>query len=113
MEVQLPRARQRAGRAGYVSSLLLLPYTPSMVNEMPTALPEWTTERPDVPGFYWWMESEEDAPVIVKLLKHGEGEGTVFYWDTPFGEGESVCDDINAPPGSLWWPVRLEHPPVG
>lgn len=103
MEVQLPRARQRAGRAGHVSYLLLLPCTPSMVNEMPTALPDWTTERPDVPGFYWWMVG---TPEVVRL-DYVEGEWAVFLT----GHGLSLKEHGFS--GVLWWPVRIEHPPVG
>lgn len=77
---------------------------------MPTALAEWTTERPDVPGFYWWIDQPGEAAEVVHLIEH---KGA-WAW-TIFGQTEEETDR-SAPlhyPGSLWWPVRLEPPPVG
>jgi hypothetical protein len=74
---------------------------------MPTALAEWTTERPDEPGFYWWIEKPGDIPEVVRLAATSLG----WQWSL-FGSTESQ-DERTARPGSLWWPVRLEPPPVG
>jgi hypothetical protein len=73
---------------------------------------EWTTERPDAPGFYWWARSGQ-APEIVRVERRDAWPD--FRWAPPFNDrvGSPVYTDIDAPSGSLWWPVRLEHPPVG
>lgn len=75
---------------------------------MPTALPDWTTERPEVPGFYWWRLTDNMLPEVVHLLRDSVGE---WVW---FSTGKQPPDRAsNPPPRCLWWPVRLEHPPVG
>lgn len=34
---------------------------------MQTALAEWTTERPDAPGHYWWRWYRDERPQVVQL----------------------------------------------
>lgn len=71
---------------------------------MGTALAEWTPERPDEPGFYWWMRPGE-PPRVVEVL----GD-----WWAGTAEGDVYDDEeMSPPPGALWWPVRLDPPPVG
>lgn len=73
---------------------------------MPTALAEWTPQRPDVPGFYWWMLPRE-LPEVVDLRVSGE----TWNWLTFDG---SLYDALTpAGAGSLWWPVPLIPPAVG
>jgi hypothetical protein len=80
---------------------------------MPTALAEWTPERPEKPGFYWWMP-DGGEPEIVEISSPMRA-GTVWFRcgdEMPHNDTES---DSDGPlwERSLWWPVRLEHPPVG
>lgn len=74
---------------------------------MPTALAEWTTERPDEPGFYWWRLDEGDSrPDPVYLYSIGPD----WMWAVAGCEEPYPATDF---PLSLWWPVRLDPPPVG
>lgn len=59
---------------------------------MPTALAEWTPERPTEPGYYWCLLPDYEPMIADVRVMH---------------------DDDTAPEGALWWPVRLEAPPVG
>jgi hypothetical protein len=74
---------------------------------MPTALAEWTTERPDEPGFYWWMRPGEVTPEVVRL------ELTDRFWTWYAADGLVPFDQFTPIMASLWWPVRLDPPPVG
>lgn len=75
---------------------------------MPTALAEWTTERPYEPGFYWWRYGERDVhPEVVELRNLFDDE-----WDWTILGSEETISAIEGS-GSLWWPVRLDPPPVG
>ena len=71
---------------------------------MPTALVEWTTERPNEPGFYWWREREGAIAEVVWLHSVEPPHWSVYK--------ESDMDPAYAP-DSLWWPVRIDVPPVG
>lgn len=75
---------------------------------MPTALAEWTTARPDVPGFYWWRDKDGTDPQVVRLSKHPLVE--IWYLYTTDLDEEPKSEFEAA--GSLWWPVRLDPPPV-
>lgn len=76
---------------------------------MPTAKPDWTAERPDEPGFYWWMQKGR-APLIVDL-KYDPDDHPEWVW---YGTNGFDYDDTSiVAAGALWWPVRLDPPPVG
>jgi hypothetical protein len=73
---------------------------------VPTALAEWTTERPDEPGFYWYRLHPSLPPEVVRLFQNVHA----WVWfttsdDEPYREAFA--------PHSLWWPIRLDPPPVG
>jgi hypothetical protein len=72
------------------------------------ALAEWTTKRPGKPGFYWWRYAERDVrPEVVELRNTFDDE-----WDwTILGSEETISEAEGA--DSLWWPVRLDPPPLG
>jgi len=79
---------------------------------MPTALAEWTTERPDVPGFYWWRkEPKADAEVVelYRTLMPNDAE----CWDWYLCGDDVGYNDAHTPIDALWWPVRLDPPPIG
>jgi hypothetical protein len=74
---------------------------------MPTTKPEWTTERPDEPGFYWWRVNDGDPlPSVVHLMTGHDG----WTWYI-IGSEETIYNAEGV--GSLWWPVRIDPPPVG
>lgn len=75
---------------------------------MPTALAEWTTERPEEPGFYWWVNPKGGLPEIVEVERSGD---SWVYLVCGMSEWVSMAEAEAS--GTLWWPIRLEHPPVG
>lgn len=101
----VPHASVTFGRTANVLAL----DSPTHLNEtdlMPTALAEWTTERPDVPGFYWWRDGGVEPAEVVNLWDNAYG----WRWYAT-GSDETFSDDTA--PRALWWPVRLDPPPVG
>jgi hypothetical protein len=76
-------------------------------------MPEWTTERPGEPGFYWWIEDPGDPygnaePRVVEYEITGARAAWAAVW---YATGsEAVYNPGPSTAGSLWWPERIQQP---
>lgn len=68
-------------------------------------MPDWTTERPGEPGFYWWRLHPSLPPEVVRLVRNPHA----WVW---FSTADDEPHRDSEKSSSLWWPVRLDPPPL-
>ena len=69
-------------------------------DEAPDKKPDWTTEKPTEPGFYWAKAKPGYLPELEPVFV--SSEGTVHASGEPGGDWDRWIE--------FYWPVKLEPP---
>lgn len=73
--------------------------------------PQWTSEQPIEPGYYWlkWRVPSDEA-LVVEVQWWGPGDLRVEFMGTR--DGGKLADSVYSDPQLvLWWPVPIPPPP--
>jgi len=65
----------------------------------------WTTDLPDEPGFYWFIDDNMVFPIVVELYQYSPGSDMTILFPGDAGEDENRGLKVYAEfhPGIRWY----------